>query len=154
MSGFTTAFPTSLKGELARAKHDFSTGGHIFKCALGKGSVSGTYGPATTNYSDMAGAGDEVSGPGYVVGGFAWTAAQNITPQVNVPSSKAYWSWSVNPQWGGATFDISGCVIYNTNFGNAAVYVGSFGGARTVASATLTLILPSNGPTTSILGLD
>jgi hypothetical protein len=154
MAGFTTAFPTSFKGELPQAVHNFTAStGHVFKCALGIASPTGTYGAATTNYSNLTGNSDEVAnGSGYTTGGFAWTAAQNTTPATS--GTGAYWSWSVNPSWTSASFSTSGCIIYNSSASNKAVYVGSFGGTQTVTSGTLTLTLPTNGVGTSILQLN
>ena len=152
MAGFTTAFPTSFKGELPQALHNFvTTSGHVFKVALGKVSPTGTYGAATTNYSNLTGNSDEVSGTGYSAGGFAWTAAQNITPATS--GTTAFWSWSVNPIWTSATFSTVGCIAYNTNDSNAAVYVGDFGGTQTVSAGTLTLVLPTNNNSSAILRL-
>ncbi len=151
MGSFTTAFPTSFKTELPQALHSFvTTTGNVFKIALGKVSPSGTYGAATTNYSDLTGASDEVSsGGGYTTGGFAWTAAQNTTPTSS--GTSAFWSWSVNPSWTSATFSTVGCIIYNTSSSNKAVYVGDFGGTQTVAAGTLTLVLPTNNSASAIL---
>ena len=151
MAGFTTAFPTSFKVELATATHNFTTTtGNVFKVALGKVTPTGTYGAATTNYSNLTGNSDEVAnGSGYTTGGFAWTAAQNTTPLSS--STTAYWSWSVNPSWTSATFSTVGCIIYNSSGSNQAVYVGDFGGTQSVSSGTLTLVLPTNGVGTSIL---
>jgi hypothetical protein len=154
MAGFTTAMPTSFKGELPQAIHNFTTTtGHVFDVALGKVTPTGTYGAATTNYSNLTGNSDEVaSGGGYTTGGFAWTAAQNTTPSTS--GTGAFWSWSVNPSWTSATFSTVGCIIYNSSASNKAVYVGSFGGTETVTSGTLTLLLPTNGVGTSILQLN
>ncbi len=153
MAGFTTAMPTSVKGELPQAEHNFTAStGHVFKCALGIASPTGTYGAATTNYSNLTGNSDEVSGTGYSAGGFAWTAAQNITPLTS--GTGAYWQWSVNPSWTSASFSTSGCIIYNSSASNKAVYVGSFGGTQTVTSGTLTLVQPTNGVGTSLLQLN
>lgn len=152
MAGVSTAFPTSSKAELPQALHNFTnTTGHVFKMALIKGTPTGTYGAASTNYSNITGNGDESSGTGYVAGGFAWTAAQNITPLTGGTSS--YWSWTVNPSWTTATFNTSGCMIYNTNAANAAVYVGSFGGTQSVAAGTFTVLLPTNDQNNAILRL-
>ena len=42
MAGFTTAMPTSFKGELPQAIHNFTiTTGNVFKCALGIRVVAG-----------------------------------------------------------------------------------------------------------------
>jgi hypothetical protein len=154
MAGFTTAMPTSLKGELPQAIHNFTiTSGHVFKCALGKVTPTGTYGAASVNYSDLTGNSDEVaSGGGYTTTGFAWTAAQNITPATSGTGS--YWQWSVNASWTSATFSTVGCIIYNSSASNKDVYVGSFGGTETVTSGTLTLVQPTNGVGTSLLQLN
>jgi len=152
MAGFTTAFPTSTKAELPQAIHNFTaTTGHVFKMALGKVTPTGTYGAATTNYSNLTGNGDEVTGTGYSAGGFAWTAAQNITPAAS--GTSATWSWSVNPSWTTATFSTVGCIIYNSSAGNAAVYVGDFGGTQSVSAGTFTVILPANTVGNAILQL-
>jgi hypothetical protein len=156
MTGFTTAFPTSAKGELPQAVHNYTiTTGNVFKLALGKAaaSLAGTYGAATTNYSNLTGNSDEIpNGSGYTTGGFAWTAAQNLTPLTS--GTGAYWQWSVNPNWTSATFTTSGCLIYNSSAANKAVYAGSFGGDQTVSSGTLTLVQPVNGVGTSLLQLN
>lgn len=153
MSGTTTAFPTSFKGELPQALHNFTTTtGNVFKMALVKVSPTGTYGATTTNYSDLTGNSDETSGTGYSAGGFAWTAAQNTTPATS--GTGAYWSWSVNPSWTSASFSATGCIIYNSSASNRAVYVGSFGGTQTVTSGTFTVVLPTNAVSTSILQIN
>lgn len=158
----TTAFPTSAKGELGQALHNYTTTtGNVFKLALMASALAGNiaYGAATTNYGTGSGTPtqanlgtDEVTGTGYSAGGFAWTAAQNITPATS--GTGAYWQWSVNPSWTGATFSTAGCMIYNTTNGDRCVYVGSFGGTQTVTGGTLTLIQPTNGVGTSLLQLN
>ena len=156
MAGYTTAMPTSFKGELPQAVHNFTiTTGNDFKCALGKGSatVTGTYGAATTNYSNLTGGSDEIpNGSGYTTGGFDFTAANNLTPLTS--GTGAYWQWNVNPSWTSATFTTGGCIIYNASASNKAVYVGSFGGDQTVTSGTFTLVQPTNGVGTSLLQLN
>ncbi len=150
MAGFTTAMPTSYKTELPQAIHNHTaTTGNVFKIALGIASPAGTYGTATVNYSDLTGNSDEVTGTGYSAGGFAWTAAQNVTPTNSGTTS--FWQWSTNPSWTTATFSTSGCIAYNSSASNKAVYVGSFGGTISVVAGTLTLVLPSNSNTTSLL---
>lgn len=150
MGTVTTAMPTSFKGELPQAIHNFTaTTGHVFKCALVKVSPTGSYGAATVNYSDLTGNTDEVTGTGYSAGGFAFTAAQNITPSTSGTTS--FWSWSVNPSWSASTFSTIGCLIYNSSASNKAVYVGSTGGTVTVSAGTLTLVLPTNDASNAIL---
>jgi hypothetical protein len=158
-----TAFPTSFKGELPQAVHNFTiTTGNVFKCALVASALTGNvaYGAATTNYG--AGSGtptqanlgtdEQANGSGYSTGGFAWTAAQNLTPLTS--GTGAYWQWSVNPSWTGLTASVAGCEIYNSSATNKVVYVGSFGGTQSVVSGTLTLVQPTNGVGTSLLQLN
>jgi hypothetical protein len=151
MAGFTTAMPTSFKVEMLTATHNFTiTTGHVFKAALGKVAPTGTYDATTTNYSNLTGNADEVAaGGGYTTGGFAWTAAQNLTPVAT--GTVAFTQWSVNPSWTSASFSTVGCIIYNSSQGNRAVYVGSFGGTQTVTAGTLTLVLPTNDSTNALL---
>lgn len=153
MPGFTTAFPSSQKVELPQAVHNYTQfTGDTFKFALGIGTPAGTYGAATTNYSNLTGASDEVVGPGYTAGGFAFAPSQNITP--SQIGTVAFWQWTVNPSWSSATFSTSGCIGYNSSKSNRAIYVGSFGSIQTVTSGTLTLVQPVNGPGTSLLQLN
>jgi hypothetical protein len=49
----------------------------VFKMALVKATPTGTYGAATTNYSNLTGNSDEVSGTGYTAGG---TTLTNVAP--------------------------------------------------------------------------
>ena len=150
MAGYTTAMPTSFKAELPQALHNFTTTtGNDFKMALGIASPTGTYGAATTNYSNLTGNSDEVSSSGYSAGGFDFTAANNTTPTTS--GTTAYWSWGVNPSWTGVTFSTGGCIIYNASSSNKAVYVGSFGGTQTVTGGTFTVTLPTNNSSNAIL---
>lgn len=152
MGSITTAAPTSAKGELAQALHNYTnTSGNLFKAALIKGTPTGVYGAASVNYSDITGNSDEVASAGYTAGGYAWTAANLITPQIG--GTTAFWSWSVNPTWSGVTFITAGTMFYNATSGNRAVYVGSFGGSQSISAATFTLILPTNSSTLAILRL-
>lgn len=132
-------------------------GGDVFKFALIKAAPAGTYGVASTNYTNITGNTDESSGAGYTAGGFAWTAAQNTTPATTSPS--AFWSWSVNPSWTSATITTTAGMIYNTSLRggsaaastNRAVSTHDFGGTQTVTAGTLTVLLPVNAVGTAIL---
>ena len=152
MAGFTTAMPTSFKQELMEALHNFTAStGNDFKFALGIASPTGTYGAATTNYSNLTGNSDEVSGTGYTAGGYDITAANNTTPLTS--GTTAYTTPNVNPTWTTATFSTSGGVMYNATNGNRATYVGSFGGTQTVTAGTFTTLMPSNSSSTALLRL-
>ena len=152
MAGFTTAMPTSFKQELMEALHNFTAStGNDFKVALGIASPAGTYGAATTNYSNLTGNSDEVSGTGYTAGGYDITAANNTTPLTS--GTTAYTTPNVNPSWTTATFSTSGCIMYNATNGSRAAYVGSFGGTQTVIAGTFTILMPSNSSSTALLRL-
>ena len=152
MAGFTTAMPTSFKQEVLVATHNFTTTtGHVFYMALGIASPSGTYGAATTNYSNLTGNSDEVSGTGYTAGGYNITAANNTTPLTS--GTTAYTTPNVSPTWTTATFSTSGCIMYNSSASNKAVYVGSFGGTQTVTAGTFTILMPTNSAGTALIGI-
>lgn len=126
--------------------------GDTFNMALVKVSPTGSYGAATTNYSDLTGNSDETSGTGYTAGGVALSA--NISPALT--STTAFWSWSGNPSWTSASFSAIGCIIYNTtkrleNTANRSISCHDFGGTQTVASGTFTVVLPTNDSSTAIL---
>lgn len=144
----TTALPTSFKQELLTATHNFTNGtGHTFKMALIKGSHTGTYGAASTAYSNITGNSDEASGTGYTAGGATLT---NVTPTTS--GTTAYTDFA-DPSWTTATFTADGCMIYNTSASNKAVYVGSFGSTQTVSAGTFTVVLPTPDATNSIIRL-
>ena len=143
----TTAMCTSFKAEILQAVHNFTiTTGHVFKVALYTSTA--TNGAATTAYS----ATNEISGTAYVAGGFAFTAAQNITPLTS--GTGAYTSWSTNPTWAAASFTAASCLFYNSSASNKAVAVFDFGGNQTVTSGTFTINLPTNGVGTSVIQIN
>jgi len=135
----------------SHASQSITANGDVFNVALIKHGPTGTYGAASTNYSNITGNSDEASGTNYNAGGQALTA--NSTPALS--STTATWSWSTNPSWTTVTVDTDGCMFYNdsTRAGPAgrAVYVGSFGGEQKVTAGTLTLVLPTNAAGTAIL---
>ena len=63
----TTAMTTSFKQELLQGLHDLD--GHTLKLALIKSGESGTFGAASTNFSNITDSSDEASGTGYSSGG-------------------------------------------------------------------------------------
>lgn len=150
MAGFTTAMPTSFKVEILKAVHNFSNpGGNTFKIALGKAtaSVVGTYGAATTSYTNLTGNSDEVaSGSGYTTGGNTLTS---VTPVAD--STTAVCDFD-NTTWSAATFTSSGAIIYNdTAAGDPACAVLSFGGDQQVSSGDFQIQFPAPAAATAII---
>lgn len=148
LAGITTALCTSFKVELFKGIHNFSNpGGDAFKLALFKAVPVGTYGVATTNYSDMTGNGDEVpNGSGYTTGGVALVNTTPISGGV-----VAFTTPAASAQWVGATFDTRGCIAYNSTDGNAGVFVYDFGGVLSVVAGTLTITMPANAQATALI---
>ena len=126
MAGFTTAMPTSFKVEILTATHNFTAStGNTFKLALGKAaaSLTGTYGAATTNYSNLTGNSDELAnGNGYTTGGNTLTS---VTPTSDGTTAVCDFA---DTTWSSASFTTSGGIIYNSSASNKACAVLSFGG--------------------------
>lgn len=124
--------------------------GDAFNIALIKHTPTGTYGAASTNYSNITGNSDEASGTGYSAGGQA--LATNTTPVLS--GTTALWTWSTNPSWTTATLDVDGAMIYHndTRAGPAGRACGTFdlGGEQKVTAGTLTLVLPAADSTHAI----
>lgn len=147
MGSITQCIPNSFLLELGTATHNFTlTTGDVFKMALFKSTVTGTYSSATTNYSDMTGNADENTGTAYVAGGFTLT---NITPLTS--GTTMYTSFSVNPNWLVSTISSMGAMIYNTSKANRVVALLAFGSVISSSASTFLVTLPANGPTTSII---
>ena len=149
MAGLTSALCTSFKVELLEGDHDFNNGADAFKVALFKAnaSISGTYGAASTNYSEMTGASDELAAAGgYSTGGFALT---NVNPTST--STTAFTDFSANASWSSATFTTRGCLIYNTSDSNSAVAVINFGADYSVAGGTFEIQWPAADSSNAII---
>lgn len=149
MAGFTTAMPTSFKVEILTGTHNFTAStGDTFKLALGKAAASivGTYGAATTNYSDLTGNSDELAnGNGYTTGGNTLTS---VTPTSDGTTAVCDFD---NTTWSSATFTTSGGIIYNSSASNAACAVLSFGGDQTVSSGDFQIQFPAAAAATAII---
>jgi hypothetical protein len=143
----TTAMPTSFKVELFKAVHDFTAStGDTFKIALLKAAAagSGTFGAATTNYSNLST--DELgSGSGYTTGG---NTLVSITPVADGTTAICDFD---NTTWSAATFTTSGALIYNDTSSDAAVAVLSFGGDQQVSSGDFEIQFPTAAAATAII---
>jgi hypothetical protein len=143
----TTAMPTSFKVELLKAVHDFTAStGDTFKIALLKAAAagSGTFGAATTNYSNLST--DELgSGSGYTTGG---NTLVSITPVADGTTAICDFD---NTTWSAATFTTSGALIYNDTSSDAAVAVLSFGGDQQVSSGDFAIQFPTAAAATAII---
>lgn len=144
----TTAMCTSFKSELMQALHNFLlTGGNTFKIALIKSGMTGTYGAATTNYSNVTGNTDEASGTGYTAGGATLTRVDPATSGTTAYTDFADASWTT------ATISANAALIYNTTNGNRAVSVHDFGGTVSSTAGTFQITFPAADASNAILRL-
>lgn len=144
----TQAMCTSFKVELLKGLHDFSTAADVFNIALFRAtaSIAGTFGAATTNYSDMGA--DETSGTGYVAGGQALT---NVTP---VSSGTTALTDFADETFSTVSITASGALIYNTTGAlNQAIAVFDFGADKTATAGDMTIIFPTADATNAIIRL-
>lgn len=143
----TTAMPTSFKVEILKAVHNFTAStGNTFKIALFKATAagSGTFGAATTNYSNMST--DELSnGSGYTTAGNTLTSVTPVSDGTTAVCDFADTTWSA------ATFTTSGALIYNSTASGAACAVLSFGGDQQVSSGDFTIQFPTAAAATAII---
>ena len=103
----STAMCTSFKQQLLNKEHDLNS--DTIKLALIKASPSGTYGAATTNYSDVTGNSDEASGTGYSAGGQTLDSAT-----ISVSGTTAIVDFA-DEVFSDVTLSASGCIIYNSS---------------------------------------
>ena len=139
----STAMCTSFKQELLNKEHDLNT--DTIKLALIKASPSGTYGAATTNYSDVTGNSDEASGTGYSAGGQTLDSAT-----ISVSGTTALVDFA-DEVFSDVTLSASGCIIYNSSASNKAIATISFGGTVSATAGDLTIEFPAAGASTAII---
>lgn len=139
----TTAMCTSFKSELLGGTHDLDT--HTLKLALIKASPSGTYGAATTNYSDVTGNSDEASGTGYSAGG------QNLDgATISTTGTTAIVDFT-DEVFSNVTTSADGCIIYNSSASNKAICVIDFGGTVSATAGDLTIEFPTADASNAVI---
>ena len=139
----TTAMCTSFKGELLGGTHDLDT--HTLKIALIKASPSGTYGAATTNYSDVTGNSDESSGSNYTAGG------QNLDgATISTTGTTAIVDFT-DEVFTNVTTSADGCIIYNSSASNKAICVIDFGGTVSATAGDLTIQVPTADASNAVI---
>jgi len=139
----TTAMCTSFKTELLGGVHDLDT--HTLKLALIKASPSGTYGAATTNYSDVTDNSDESSGTNYTSGG------QNLDGAAISASGTTAIVDFTDEVFSNVTTSADGCIIYNSSASNKAICVIDFGGTVSATAGDLTIEFPTAGASTAVI---
>lgn len=139
----TTAMCTSFKSELLGGTHDLDT--DTLKLALIKDTPTGTYGAATTNYTDVTGNTDEATGTGYTAGG------QDLAGATITTSGTTAIVDFTDEVFADVTVSADGCIIYNSSQGNKAVCVIDFGGTVSATAGDLTIEFPSADASNAII---
>jgi hypothetical protein len=139
----TTAMCNSFKQELLGGVHDLDT--DTLKVALIKSSPAGTYGAATTNYSDITGNSDEAVGTNYTTGGQALDS-----PVISLSGGTAFVDFA-DEVFSNATVSADGAIIYNASQGNAAIAVFDFGGTVTSTSGDFTIVFPTADASNAVI---
>ena len=141
----TTAMTTSFKQELLQGLHDLD--GHTLKLALIKSGESGTFGAASTNFSNITDSSDEASGTGYSSGGATLGSVAITTSGTTAFVDFADVSFS------NSTISASGAMIYNSSASNRAIAVISFGGTVASTAGTFTVTMPTPDASNAIIRL-
>ena len=139
----TTALCNSFKEELLGGVHDLDT--DTIKIALIKDTPTGTYNKSTTNYSDVTGDSDEVTGTGYTAGGNTLTS-----PVISLDGDTAIVDFA-DTTWSTATISADGCILYNSSASNAAIAVIDFGGTVTSTAGDFTVSFPTADASNAII---
>ena len=139
----TTAMCNSFKQELLGGVHDLDT--DTLKVALIKTSSAGTYGAATTNYSDITGNTDEAVGTNYSAGGQALDSAV-----ISLSGSTAFVDFA-DEVFANLTISAAGAIIYNASKSNKAVAVFDFGTTVTSTSGDFTVVFPTADASNAVI---
>jgi hypothetical protein len=139
----TTAMCNSFKEELLGGVHDLDT--DTLKVALIKASPAGTYGAATTNYSDITGNTDEAVGTNYTATGQTLDSAT-----ISLSGSTAFVDFA-DEVFTNLTIAADGAIIYNASQGNKAIAVFDFGGTVTSTSGDFTIVFPTADSSNAVI---
>lgn len=146
----STQITLSKNATASNAGVTLTCAGDIFNIALIKASPTGSYSASTTNYTDVTGNSDEVSGAGYTAGG---TALTNVSPTIS--GSTAFVDFTPDPSWTSATFTTDGAMVYNTRrrgpTATLACSVHAFGSTQTVSGGTFTVVMPAADSSNAII---
>lgn len=139
----TTALCNSFKTGILGGVHDLDT--DSIKMALIKATPTGTYGAATTNYSDVTGNSDEASGTNYTAGG-------NVLDNISITLSGSTAIVDIDDEvFANVTLSADGCIIYNASAGNAAISVHDFGGTKSASAGDFTVVIPTADASNAVI---
>ena len=143
MGTITTAMCNSFKQELLGGVHDLDT--HTLKLALIKPSPTGTYGAATTNYSDITGNSDEATGTNYTAGGQELDSAS-----ITLSGTTAFVDFA-DEVFSNLTISAGGAIIYNTSASNKAIAIFAFSSTVSSTAGDFTVIFPTADASNAVI---
>ena len=143
MGTITTAMCNSFKQELLGGVHDLDT--HTLKLALIKPSPTGSFGAATTNYSELTSSSDEASGTNYSAGG------QNLDSATITLSGTTAFEDFADEVFSNLTITAAGALIYNSSASNKAIAVFSFGSNVASTAGDFTVIFPTADASNAVI---
>jgi len=143
MGTITTAMCNSFKQELLGGVHDLDT--HTLKLALIKPSPTGSFGAATTNYSDLTSSSDEATGSNYTAGGQALDSAT-----ITLSGTTAFVDFA-DEVFTNLTISAAGALIYNSSASNKAIAVFSFGSNVASTAGDFTVIFPTADASNAVI---
>ena len=143
MGTITTAMCNSFKQELLGGVHDLDT--HTLKIALIKPSPTGTYGAATTNYSDITGNSDEATGTNYSAGGQELDSAS-----ITLSGTTAFVDFA-DEVFSNLTISAGGAIIYNTSASNKAIAIFAFSSTVSSTAGDFTVIFPTADASNAVI---
>ena len=110
-------------------------------------TMVGTYGAATTNYSDVTGNSDEVSATGtnYTTGGVTLTS-----PSITTDGTTAIVDFA-DVVFSNVDLDARGAIIYNSTQSNKAIALLDFGETKTATDGDFTVVMPAAAASTAII---
>jgi len=151
----TTSMCSSFKKELLFGAHDFAAAGDTFKIGLFKNEAgaTGTFGAATTSYSDVTSATAENTGGGYTpTGGINLTSVDPV-----LDGTTAICDFN-DAEWTSSTITSFGAFIYNStpNTGsisltNPMVAILAFGSDKASSSGTFQVVFPNADASNAII---
>ena len=143
MGTITTAMCNSFKQELLGGVHDLDT--HTLKLALIKPSPTGSYGAATTNYSDITGNSDEATGTNYSAGGQELDSAT-----ITLSGTTAFVDFA-DEVFSNLTISAGGAIIYNTSASNKAIAIFAFSSTVSSTAGDFTVIFPTADASNAVI---
>ncbi len=143
MGTITTAMCNSFKQELLGGVHDLDT--HTLKLALIKPSPTGTYGAATTNYSDITGNSDEATGTNYSAGGQELDSAS-----ITLSGTTAFVDFA-DEVFSNLTISAGGAIIYNSSASNKAIAIFAFSSTVSSTAGDFTVIFPTADASNAVI---